>query len=55
VVVKSWGEYAGYVRVLATNCVDIPEGVSFAQATVVSRHFPFAFNEASPVGVQKGD
>lgn len=53
--IHCWGGYAEYVRVPATNCVAIPEGASFAQATVVSRHFPFAFNEARQAGVQQGD
>ena len=53
--IHCWGGYAEYVKVPATNCVAIPEGVSFAQATVVSRHFPFAFGEAHLAQVRKDD
>ena len=33
--VHLWGGYAEYVKVPATNCVPIPNGISFAEATVV--------------------
>ena len=50
-----WGGYAEYVRVPATNCVQIPKGLSFAEATVVSRHFPLAFGEANITDLKVGD
>ena len=53
--IHRWGGYAEYVKVPATNCALIPEEVSFAEATVVSRHFPFAFGEAYKAGLKEGD
>ena len=41
-----WGGYAEYVVVPARNTFFIPEGLSFAEATVITRHFPMAFGEA---------
>ena len=45
--VQTWGGYAEYLLVPVANCVSIPEGLSFAQASVITRHFPLAFAEAS--------
>ncbi|HEY2986276.1 MAG TPA: alcohol dehydrogenase catalytic domain-containing protein [Candidatus Binatia bacterium] len=42
--VHRWGGYAEYVAVPAKNAFAIPERVSFADATVITRHFPMAFN-----------
>lgn len=53
--IHCWGGYAEYVKVPATNCVPIPEGLSFAEATVVARHFPLAFGEAHKAGLKEGD
>lgn len=39
-----WGGYAEYAAVPAKNAFAIPERVSFADATVITRHFPMAFN-----------
>jgi NADPH:quinone reductase-like Zn-dependent oxidoreductase len=39
-----WGGYAEYVAVPAKNVYVIPDNVSFADATVITRHFPMAFN-----------
>jgi NADPH2:quinone reductase len=39
-----WGGYAEYVAVPAKNAYVIPDNVSFADATVITRHFPMAFN-----------
>jgi len=39
-----WGGYAEYITVPATNAYVIPDNVSFADATVITRHFPMAFN-----------
>jgi NADPH2:quinone reductase len=38
------GGYAEYVAVPAKNAFRIPERLSFAEATVITRHFPMAFN-----------
>ena len=53
--IHRWGGYAEYVKVPASNCVRIPDGVSFAEATVVARHFPLAFGEAYKAGLKEGD
>jgi NADPH:quinone reductase-like Zn-dependent oxidoreductase len=42
--VHRWGGYAEYVAVPAKNAFPIPDRISFADATVVTRHFPMAFN-----------
>jgi NADPH:quinone reductase-like Zn-dependent oxidoreductase len=42
--VHRWGGYAEYVVVPAKNAYVIPDNVSFADATVITRHFPMAFN-----------
>ena len=42
--VHRWGGYADYVAVPARNTFSIPERLSFAEATVITRHFPMAFN-----------
>lgn len=39
-----WGGYAEYVAVPARNAFRIPERLSFAEGTVITRHFPMAFN-----------
>ncbi|HEY1268690.1 MAG TPA: alcohol dehydrogenase catalytic domain-containing protein [Candidatus Binatia bacterium] len=39
-----WGGYAEYVAVPVKNAYAIPDNVSFADATVITRHFPMAFN-----------
>jgi NADPH2:quinone reductase len=49
------GGYAEYVVVPARNTVVIPEGLSFAEATVIARHFPMAFGEARTVRLQAGE
>jgi NADPH:quinone reductase-like Zn-dependent oxidoreductase len=50
-----WGGYAEYVKVPASNCVTVPAGVSFYQATIIARHFPLAFAEARKARLQAGD
>src|SRR5262245_20347452 len=45
--VQCWGGYAEYLRLPATSCVAVPTSVSFADATVIARHFPLAFGECS--------
>ena len=42
--VHRWGGYAEYVAVPATSAFMIPDNVPFADATVITRHFPMAFN-----------
>jgi NADPH2:quinone reductase len=42
--VHRWGGYAEYVAVPAKNAFVIPDRLSFAEATVITRHFPMAFN-----------
>jgi len=39
-----WGGYAEYVAVPARNAVKLPDDLSFAEGSVVTRHFPMAFN-----------
>ncbi len=53
--VHRWGGYAEYLKAPASNCVIIPEGVSFGQATVVARHFPLAIAQTRLTNLQSGD
>jgi NADPH:quinone reductase-like Zn-dependent oxidoreductase len=39
-----WGGYAEYAAVPARNVFKLPDNVSFAEGSVVTRHFPMAFN-----------
>ena len=39
-----WGGYAEYVAVPARNVFKLPDNISFAEGSVVTRHFPMAFN-----------
>lgn len=39
-----WGGYAEYVAVLERNAFRIADHLSFAEGTVITRHFPMAFN-----------
>lgn len=41
-----WGGYAEYVVVPAENAYAIPEHLSFPEASVITRHFPMAFQLA---------
>ena len=51
-----WGAYAEYVCVPATNLLSIPENLSFAEASVIFRHFPQAFSLLEhTAGVQAGE
>ena len=43
-----WGGYAEYVKVPASNCVVMPGGLSYGEATVVARHFPLAIAQTPP-------
>lgn len=53
--VQRWGGYAEYLAIPADNCVSVPEGITFAQATVVARHFPLAFGECRLADLKRGD
>ena len=53
--VQCWGGYAEFVKIPAVNCVPVPEGLAFAQATVVARHFPLAFGECRLAELKNGD
>ncbi len=39
-----WGGYAEYVAVPQRNAFKLPDNLTFAQGTVITRHFPMAFN-----------
>ena len=53
--VQCWGGYAEYLRLPATSCVAVPAEVSFADATVIARHFPLAFGECHLAELKPGD
>jgi NADPH:quinone reductase-like Zn-dependent oxidoreductase len=53
--IHCWGGYAEYLRIPARNCVPIPDELSFAEATLIARHFPLAFGEARLVGLKSDD
>lgn len=55
IVLREFGGYAAYVVVPARNTFVIPEGVSFAETTVITRHFPMAWGEARRVNLQAGE
>jgi D-arabinose 1-dehydrogenase-like Zn-dependent alcohol dehydrogenase len=42
--VDRWGGYAEHIAVPARCAVNIPDNPSFAEAMVVTNHFPMAFN-----------
>lgn len=51
-----WGGYAEYVAVPAANAFKLPVSVSYAQGTVITRHFPMAFNQlTSKADVKAGE
>lgn len=53
--IQCWGGCAQYLCLPARNCVPIPDGLSFAEATLIARHFPLAFGEAALAGLKAGD
>jgi NADPH:quinone reductase len=53
--VQCWGGYAEYLRIPAANCVPMPDGLPFAAATLIARHFPLAFGEASLANLKAGE
>jgi NADPH2:quinone reductase len=42
--VDLWGGYAEFIRVPARYAVKLADEISFAEGTVITRHFPMAFN-----------
>jgi NADPH2:quinone reductase len=42
--VDLWGGYAEQIAIPVRYAVRIPDNISFAEATVITRHFPMAFN-----------
>ena len=53
--VQRWGGYAEYLKVPVTNCVRLPGRLPFADATVITRHFPLAFGECHLAELRAGD
>ncbi len=53
--VQCWGGYAEFLRIPAVNCVPLPQGLAFAHATVIARHFPLAFGECYLADLKTGD
>src|SRR4030095_3553415 len=53
--VQCWGGYAEYLRIPAISCVPVPAAVSFADATVIARHFPLAFGECYLAELKRDD
>lgn len=51
-----WGGYAQYVAAPARNAFKLPDNVSFAEGTVITRHAPMAFNLlVSKANLQAGE
>ena len=42
--IDAWGGYAEYIKVPSRYAVKLPAELSFAAGTVITRHFPMAFN-----------
>jgi NADPH:quinone reductase-like Zn-dependent oxidoreductase len=42
--VDRWGGCADFIAVAARHAVKLPDEISFAEGTVITRHFPMAFN-----------
>jgi NADPH:quinone reductase-like Zn-dependent oxidoreductase len=42
--VDRWGGYAEFIALPAWHAVKLPDAISFAEGTVITRHFPMAFN-----------
>ena len=54
--IDRWGGYAEYIAVPARCVVRIPDDTSFAEGTVITRHFPMAFNLlVDKAGVKPGE
>jgi NADPH:quinone reductase-like Zn-dependent oxidoreductase len=51
-----WGGYAEYVAVPERNAFILPRNISFAEGSVVTRHFPMAFNQLiQKAGLRTGE
>jgi len=51
-----WGGYAEYVAVPQSNAFKLPQNIFFADGSVITRHFPMAFNLlSSKAEVQPGE
>lgn len=51
-----WGGYAEYVTVPARNAFKLPDSISFAEGSVITRHFPMALNLlVSKADVKRGE
>ena len=54
--VDLWGGYAEQIAIPVRYAVRIPDNISFAEATVITRHFPMAFNLlGSQAGIRPGE
>jgi NADPH:quinone reductase-like Zn-dependent oxidoreductase len=54
--VDVWGGYAEFVSLPARYAVKLPDEISFAEGTVITRHFPMAFNLlASKADIKPGE
>jgi len=54
--VDVWGGYAEFIALPARYAVKLPGEVSFAEGTVITRHFPMAFNLlASKADIKPGE
>jgi NADPH:quinone reductase len=54
--VDVWGGYAEFIAVPARYAVKLPDEISFAEGTVITRHFPMAFNLlASKADIKPGE
>src|SRR5947208_13522298 len=50
-----WGGYAEYVTAPARNAFKLPTNLSFAEGSIITRHFPMSFNLlASTADVNQG-
>jgi NADPH:quinone reductase-like Zn-dependent oxidoreductase len=54
--VDRWGGYAEFIALPARHAVKLPDEISFAEGTVITRHFPMAFNLlASKADIKPGE
>jgi NADPH:quinone reductase-like Zn-dependent oxidoreductase len=54
--VDLWGGYTEFIAVPARYAVKLPDEISFAEGTVITRHFPMAFNLlASKADIKPGE
>jgi NADPH:quinone reductase-like Zn-dependent oxidoreductase len=54
--VDLWGGYAEFIALPARYAVKLPDEISFAEGTVITRHFPMAFNLlASKADIKSGE